>query len=140
LKRTAPESPQRSAAASTNSNAQASAPNNPPASSNTSPTATTPTAPTVTPGEPLVVKFEATVDDCAVRYWIDDAPKPADVTIKKGESQTLPPAQNQVRLSIGNRPAVRMSINNREARFPEGTPNWGAKVTVSHDNLQTFFQ
>jgi cytoskeletal protein RodZ len=100
---------------------------------------TTPT-PAVTQGEPLVVRLEATIDNCSLQYWIDDAAKPTSVLIRKGESQSLPPAQSQVRLNIGNRPAVKMSINNREAKFPDGTPNWGAKVTVSRDNLQTFLQ
>ncbi|HJQ24952.1 MAG TPA: helix-turn-helix domain-containing protein [Blastocatellia bacterium] len=132
LNRTATETPTR---ANTNSNTASSTPGNPPPSSNTSAT-----APPVSQGEPLIVKFEATVDDCSIRYWIDDAQKPSDVTVKKGASQSLPPAQNQVRLSIGNRPAVKMSINDREAHFPDGTPNWGAKLTVSRDNLQTYFQ
>jgi len=136
LNRTSPESAPRANSTTANSNAQSNPTSNPPPASNGASGSTPPAV----AGEPLVVKFEATVDNCSVRYWIDDAQKPSDVTIKKGESQSLPPAQNQVRLSIGNRPAVKMSINNREARFPEGTPNWGAKLTVSRDNLQTYFQ
>jgi cytoskeletal protein RodZ len=134
--------PPRSSAAPTNSNSSGSTPSNPPAApTDASQTAATPpSTPPVTQGEPLVVKLEATIDNCSLQYWIDNAPKPTSVLIRKGEAQSLPPAQSQVRLNIGNRPAVKMSINNREARFPEGTPNWGAKVIVSHDNLQTFFQ
>jgi cytoskeletal protein RodZ len=144
LNRTSQESaqPPRSAAAPTNSNSSGSAPGNPPASppdaSQTA--ATTPSTPPVAQGEPLVVKFEATLDNCSVRYWIDEAQKPADVVVRKGESQTLPPAQTQVRLNIGNRPAIKMIINNREARFPEGTGSYPAKVTITRDNLQTFLQ
>ena len=48
--------------------------------------------------------------------------------------------QSQVRPAIGNRPAIKMSINNREAKFPEGTGSYPAKVTITRDNLQTFFQ
>jgi cytoskeletal protein RodZ len=126
-------------AATANSNAAATAnANTAPGAAETA-SSTTPT-PAVTQGEPLVVKLEATIDNCSLQYWIDDAPKPTSVLIKKGEAQSLPPAQSQVRLNIGNRPAVKMSINNREAKFPDGTPNWGAKVIVSRDNLQTYFQ
>jgi len=144
LNRTSQESaqPPRSTAAITNTNTSASTPGNPPAAPpDTSMSAAPPpaTAPAIQ-GEPLVVRLEATIDNCSLQYWIDDAPKPTSVLIKKGESQSLPPAQTQVRLNIGNRPAVKMSINNREARFPEGIPNWGAKLTVSRDNLQTYFQ
>ncbi|MEN3334841.1 MAG: hypothetical protein V7641_4206 [Blastocatellia bacterium] len=140
LNRTSQETaqPPRSAAAPTNSNASGSAPGNPPAAPpDASQTAATPPVPT---GEPLVVKLEATIDNCSLQYWIDDAPKPTAVLIRKGESQTLPPAQSQMRLTIGNRPAIKMSINNREARFPEGTGSYPAKVTITRDNLQTFFQ
>lgn len=136
LNRTSPENSSHANSATANSNAQSNPTSNSPPASN----GASGSAPPAVAGEPLVVKFEATVDNCSIRYWIDDAQKPSDVTIKKGESQSLPPAQNQVRLSIGNRPAVKMSINNREARFPEGTPSWGAKLTVTRDNLQTYFQ
>ena len=134
MNRTSPESSSRANSTTANSNAQSNPTSNPPPASNAA------SAPPAVAGEPLVVKFEATVDNCALQYWIDDASKPTSVLIKKGESQSLPPAQNQVRLNIGNRPAVKMSINNREARFPEGLPNWGAKLTVTRDNLQTYFQ
>ncbi|MFL6277089.1 MAG: helix-turn-helix domain-containing protein [Blastocatellia bacterium] len=134
MNRTSPESSSRANSTTANSNAQSNPTSNPPPASNAA------SAPPAVAGEPLVVKFEATVDNCALQYWIDDAPKPTSVLIKKGESQSLPPAQNQVRLNIGNRPAVKMSINNREARFPEGLPSWGAKLTVTRDNLQTYFQ
>jgi cytoskeletal protein RodZ len=144
LNRSSQESapPPRSAAAPTNTNASGSAPASAPAvPPDTSPSAATPPAtPPVTQGEPLVVKFEATIDNCSVRYWIDEAQKPTDVVVRKGESQTLPPAQTQVRLNIGNRPAIKMIINNREARFPEGTGSYPAKVTITRDNLQTFLQ
>jgi cytoskeletal protein RodZ len=140
LNRTSAESPPRAGSTPTNSNTPNGAANNAAASSNSSASATAPAAPPVSQGEPLVVKFEATIDSCSIRYWIDDAQKPSDVNVKKGESQILPPAQSQVRLAIGNRPAIKMSINNREAKFPEGTGSYPAKVTITRDNLQTFFQ
>jgi len=94
----------------------------------------------VSQGEPLVAKVEATIDNCSIQYWIDDAAKPTSIMIRKGESQDLPPAQNQIRFNIGNRPALKLKINNRDVTFPEATPLWGAKVTISRDNLQTFIQ
>jgi cytoskeletal protein RodZ len=97
-------------------------------------------APAIASGEPIVVKLEATTDDSSIQYWIDGAPKPSSFILKKGEARDLPTAQDQVRLNIGNRPTIRFKINNRDAKFPEGTPLWGAKVTISHDNLQTYFQ
>lgn len=93
---------------------------------------------TVPQGQPLVAKVEATIDNCAIQYWIDDAAKPTSIIVKKGESQDLPPAQTQIRLNIGNRPALKLKINNRDVTFPEGTLLWGAKVTINHENLQTF--
>ncbi|MGA9772554.1 MAG: helix-turn-helix domain-containing protein [Blastocatellia bacterium] len=89
-------------------------------------------------GEPLVAKVEATIEDCSIQYWIDDAAKPTSIRVRKGESQDLPPAQTQIRFNIGNRPALKLKINNRDVTFPEGTALWGAKVTISRDNLQTF--
>src|SRR5215216_3944252 len=91
-------------------------------------------APAIASGEPIVVNLEATVDDSSIQYWIDGAPKPISFILKKGEARDLPTAQDQVRLNIGNRPTIRFKINNRDAKFPEGTPLWGAKVTISHDN------
>jgi cytoskeletal protein RodZ len=140
LNRTSQESAPPRGAATANANASPGASGNPPAAPPDSSPAPTAPPPPAAQGEPLVVKFEATIDNCSLQYWIDDAAKPTSVLIRKGESQSLPPAQSQVRLNIGNRPAVKMSINNREARFPDGIPNWGAKVTVSRDNLQTYFQ
>jgi cytoskeletal protein RodZ len=94
----------------------------------------------VSQGEPLVAKIEATIDNCSIQYWIDDAAKPTSIMVRKGESQDLPPAQSQIKLNIGNRPALKLKINNRDVTFPEGTAMWGAKVTISRDNLQTFIQ
>ncbi len=94
----------------------------------------------VAQGAPLVAKVEATIDNCSIQYWIDDAAKPTSILVRKGESQDLPPAQTQIKLNIGNRPALKLKINNRDVTFPEGTLLWGAKVTINHENLQTYIQ
>jgi cytoskeletal protein RodZ len=104
----------------------------------TSPADVPPQTPSVAQGEPLVAKVEATIEDCSIQYWIDDAAKPTSIRVRKGESQDLPPAQTQIRFNIGNRPALKLKINNRDVTFPEGTALWGAKVTISRDNLQTY--
>jgi cytoskeletal protein RodZ len=111
-----------------------------PAPAGTQPDQTTQPPPAVPSGEPIAVRLEATTEDSSIQYWIDGAPKPTTFTLRKGESRDLPAAQNQVRLNIGNRPSIRFKINNRDAAFPEGTALWGAKVTISHDNIQTYFQ
>src|SRR6185295_6323377 len=99
-----------------------------------------PPASTVPQGEPLVAKVEATIDNCSIQYWIDDAAKPTSILVRKGETQDLPPALSQIKLNIGNRPALKLKINNRDVTFPEGTVLWGAKVTINHENLQTYIQ
>ena len=114
-----------------------------PAPANTQPDQTPPPQPAAAPvssGEPIAVRLEATTDDSSIQYWIDGAPKPTSFILKKGEARDLPAAQSQVKLNIGNRPTIRFKINNRDAAFPEGTALWGAKVTISHDNIQTYFQ
>ena len=93
----------------------------------------------VAAGEPLVVRLEAAGGDSSVQYWIDEAPKPVTVTVKNGQAQDLT-AQNQIRFNIGNRPVLKLKINNRDAIFPPDTPKWGAKVTISRDNLQSYIQ
>ena len=113
----------------------------PPASQSTEGQTAPPQQPaTVAQGEPLVAKVEATIDNCSIQYWIDDAAKPTSILVRKGESQDLPPAQTQIKLNIGNRPALKLKINNHDVTFPEGTSLWGAKVTINHENLQTFIQ
>ncbi len=93
----------------------------------------------VAAGEPLVVRLEASGGDSSVQYWIDEAPKPVTVTVKDGQAQDLT-AQKQIRFNIGNRPVLKLKINNRDAVFPPDTPKWGAKVTISRDNLQAYIQ
>ena len=101
-----------------------------------------PSPPAVT-GEPLTVKIESVADaseNSSIQYWIDDAPKSTAILLRPGETHTLPPAQNQVRLTIGNRLPLKLKINDREARFPPEVSKFGARVLISRDNLQTFFQ
>lgn len=93
----------------------------------------------VAEGQPLVVRLEASGGDSSIQYWIDEAPKPTTVTMKDGQTQDLT-AQKQIRFNIGNRPVLKLKINNRDAVFPPDTPKWGAKVTISRDNLQTYIQ
>ena len=93
----------------------------------------------VAAGEPLVVRLEASGGDSSIQYWIDEAPKPVTVTVKNGQAQDLT-AQKQIRFNIGNRPVLKLKINNRDAIFPPDTPKWGAKVTISRDNLQSYIQ
>lgn len=112
----------------------------PPVGQSTEGQAAPPPPATVPQGQPLVAKVEATVEDCSIVYWIDDAAKPTSIMVKKGESKDLPPALSQIRMTIGNRPALKLKINNRDVTFPEGTALWGAKVTINHENVQTFVQ
>jgi len=93
----------------------------------------------VAEGEPLVVRLEASGGDSSIQYWIDEAPKPTTVTVRDGQAQDLT-AQKQIRFNIGNRPVLKLKINNRDAVFPPDTPKWGAKLTISRDNLQAYIQ
>jgi cytoskeletal protein RodZ len=90
-------------------------------------------------GEALAVKVEATTGDSYIRYQIDEA-KPISILLKQGQSQELPPAQNAIKLSYGNRLALKLLINNRQANFPADAPKFGSQVVISRDTLQTFFQ
>jgi cytoskeletal protein RodZ len=90
--------------------------------------------------EPLVVRLEATTESSAIQYWIDGARTGTSLLLKEGENKELPPAQSEIKLSIGNRPVLKIKINNRDADFPPDTAPWGAKVTITRDNLQTFLR
>ncbi|HVF88633.1 MAG TPA: helix-turn-helix domain-containing protein [Blastocatellia bacterium] len=94
----------------------------------------------VTTGEPISVRLEAAEGDSSIRYWVDDAKQSTTLLLKQGETHDIPPAQNQVRLAIGNRLPLRLSINNRAAAFPPETSKFKAQVTISRENLQAFFQ
>jgi cytoskeletal protein RodZ len=132
--------PPKATQPSATGSAATSSPDSKPAQTPNAQSSATPAAPPSANGQPLMVSLEATTTDSAIQYWVDGAPKATSFILKKGESQNLPAAQSQIKLAIGNRPTLKMKINNRDAIFPEGTPNWGAKVTISRDNLQTFFQ
>lgn len=96
-----------------------------------------------TTGEPFVVRIESVTDaseNSSIQYWIDDAPKSTAILLKPGDAHALPPAQSQVRLTIGNRLPLKLKINDREAQFPPEVSKFGARVLISRDNLQTFFQ
>jgi len=104
------------------------------------PPTTTPEAPPGVPqGEALAVKLEATTGDSYIQFQVDDA-KPTRLLLRQGQSQDLPPAQNQIKINYGNRLALKLKINNRDANFPADAPKFGAQVTISHANLQTYFQ
>ncbi len=90
-------------------------------------------------GNKIVIRVEATTGDSWIRYQIDDN-KSAAMMLKAGLAQNLPPAENQIKLNIGNRNTLKLTINNRLATFPPGTPNFAAQVTVSRDNLQSYLQ
>ena len=90
-------------------------------------------------GNKIVIRVEATTGDSWIRYQIDDN-KSAAMMLKAGVAQDLPPAEKQIKLNIGNRNTLKLSINNRVATFPPGTPNFAAQVTVSRDNLQSYLQ
>lgn len=96
-------------------------------------------APPPVQGQALVVKLEAATGDSWVKYQVDDA-KPTTLILKQGQSQDLPPAQNQITLNYGNRMTLKLKINNRDASFPPETPKFASQVIISRNNLQTYFQ
>ena len=128
--------------------AQKNAPPKPPVPASSQPAAQSSTPPDQQPsaaasetpaGQPLVVKLEAATGDVWIKYQIDDE-KPTTLVLKQGQSQDLPPAQNHVTLNYGNRLMLKLKINNRDANFPPDTPKFASQVTISRDNLQTYFQ
>jgi hypothetical protein len=96
-------------------------------------------APTLTPSDALAVKLEAATGDAWIKYQVDEAP-PAQMILKQGQTQDLPPAQNAVKINYGNRQTLKLIINNKEAFFPADAPKFKGQVVLSRDNLQTFFQ
>ena len=89
------------------------------------------------PGQPIDITLEATNGESWVRYQVDQG-ESATVILKPGESKSLPPAHNEIKLSLGNRTTLKLKIDNRDANFPAGTPNFAAQVVISHDNLHTY--
>ncbi|HKG23507.1 MAG TPA: helix-turn-helix domain-containing protein [Blastocatellia bacterium] len=115
-------------------------PSRAPAEAGQPPSAPPAEPPPVTTGEPISVRLEAAEGDSSIRYWIDDAKQSTTLLLRQGETHNIPPAQNQVRLAIGNRLPLRLSINNRAAVFPPETSKFKAQVTITRENLQAFFQ
>jgi hypothetical protein len=87
----------------------------------------------------ISVTVEATGGDSWVGYQVDDG-QSAALTLKQGESKSLPEAHNRVKLNIGNRQALTIKINNHDVTFPPNTPNFAAQFTFSRDNLQNYLQ
>ncbi|HXG93330.1 MAG TPA: RodZ domain-containing protein [Blastocatellia bacterium] len=100
---------------------------------------TAPSQPTIGADQPLSVKLEAVNGDSWLRYEVDGVKGP-NLLLKQGQPLEIPAAKEQVKLHLGNRQALSMKINNREASFPPNTPKTVADVLISRDNLQTYFQ
>jgi hypothetical protein len=90
-------------------------------------------------GQLIRVRIEAMTVDSWVEYQVDQE-KSEILVLKPGESKDLPPAHELVKLTLGNRLAVNLKINDREASLPANTGNFAAQVIISRENLQTYFQ
>jgi cytoskeletal protein RodZ len=101
-------------------------------------TPTTPT-PNIPAGDAMVVKLEAATGDSWIKYQVDEA-QPAQMILKQGLTQEIPPAQNTVKINYGNRQTLKIIINNKAAYFPADAPKFKGQVVLSRDNLQSFFQ
>jgi cytoskeleton protein RodZ len=88
-------------------------------------------------GQPIAITLEATNGASWVRYQVDQG-ETATLTLQPGESKSLPPAHDEIKLSLGNRTTLKLKIDNRDANFPAGTPNFAAQVVISHDNLRSY--
>ena len=115
---------------SASKSAQPEAPPNPPSQAQ---------APELSATEPIRVRLEGATGPSSIAYWIDDATKSSNLFLLEGEAKDLPQAHKEVRLSIGNRMTLKLKINDREATFPAETAKFKARVTISRDNLQTYF-
>jgi cytoskeleton protein RodZ len=105
-----------------------------------SPPSQTPTqTPNIAPSDAMVVKLEAATGDSWIKYQVDEA-QPAQMILKQGLTQEIPPAQNVVKINYGNRQTLKIIINNKEAYFPADAPKFKGQVVLSRDNLQSFFQ
>ena len=96
-------------------------------------------APNLAPSDAMRVKLEAATGDSWIRYQVDEAPA-AQLILKQGLTQEIPPAQNTVKINYGNRQTLKLFINNKEAYFPAAAQKFRGQVVLSRDNLQTFFQ
>jgi cytoskeletal protein RodZ len=110
-----------------------------PATTPQSPVDNPPQAPNIAPSDAMVVKIEGATGDSWIKFQADETP-PTQMTIKQGQTQEVPPAQNTVRINYGNRTVLKLFINNKEAYFPADAQKFKGLVVVSRDNLQSFFQ
>jgi cytoskeletal protein RodZ len=122
-----PETPQNQTASTQNANQQPA------------PQPETPQTPTIASGDSLKVRIEARDNDIWVQFQSDEA-KPAQVILKPGEGQDIPPAVSAVKIKYGNKQSLKLIINNKEASIPADLPEWKGNILISRDNLQTFFQ
>ncbi len=98
-----------------------------------------PQPPAIASGDSLKVRIEAKDNDIWVQFQADEA-KPAQVILKPGEGQDIPPALSAVKIKYGNKQSLKLIINNKEANIPADLPEWKGNILISRDNLQTFFQ
>ncbi|HXG68802.1 MAG TPA: RodZ domain-containing protein, partial [Blastocatellia bacterium] len=116
-----------------------------PAATETSqPAPQTPEAPPEPPAsipssEPIKVQLAATTGDCWVRYQVDGG-QPSQTILKTGQTIDVPPAQNEVKVSYGNRQTFGFKINGRDASLSPDAALFGGQVVITRDNLQTFLQ
>ena len=96
-------------------------------------------APAISVSDPIRVRLEAAEGPCSMVYWVDDETKSTNLFLPQGEARDLPPAQREVRLSLGNRTVLKLKINERQATFPAELPKFKARVVISRENLKTFF-
>jgi cytoskeletal protein RodZ len=90
--------------------------------------------PQIQSGDQLMVRVEATTGDCWLKYIVDGG-EASQLILKQGQSQDLPPAQNEVVLRYGNRETLKVTFNSREYTFPEDAPKFSGEVTLSRSSL-----
>jgi cytoskeletal protein RodZ len=98
-----------------------------------------PAAPEPLPSDTLRVKLEAIEGDTYIRYQTDDA-QPVEFILTQGQSQEIPPAQNQVKLVYGNRLALKITVNGREIQFPANAQKFSGQAIISRETLSSYFQ
>ena len=98
-----------------------------------------PQPPSLASNDSLKVRIEAKEGDIWVQYQADEA-TPAQIILKPGQGQDLPPALTAVKIKYGNKQSLKLIINSKEASLPPDLPEWKGNILISRDNLQTFFQ
>lgn len=103
-----------------------------------SPTAT-PTPETITSG--LRIKVTADTSDCWLSFRPDSA-KPEQITLKQGEAHEFTVDEKLTFISVGNLPALNISINGKRANADKLAPNRKGlvanNVVITKDNYQQF--